>query len=89
MLDELGFRRRLVRVLCRILTQQHLLSDNQKPETQTPVLVKEKRRTERTCGVVEPGAVDGDAEPGTCITIGDLGDLGEVSVLSILLVAGS
>lgn len=53
------------------------------------MLVKEKRRTERTCGVVEPGAVDGDAEPGTCITIGDLGDLGEVSVLSILLVAGS
>lgn len=50
------------------------------------MLVKEKRRTERTCGVVEPGAVDGDAEPGTCITIGDLG---EVSVLRILLVAGS
>jgi hypothetical protein len=48
--------------------------------------VNEKRRTERTWGVVEPGAVDGDAEPGTCITIGDLGEL---SVLRLLVVAGS
>jgi hypothetical protein len=84
-LDELGVRRRLVRVLCRILTQ-HLLSDNQKPQTQTPVLVKENRRTERTWGVVEPGAIDGDAERGTCITIGDLWEL---SVLRLLVVPGS
>ena len=50
------------------------------------MLVKEKRRTERTWRVVEAGAVDGDAEKSACITVGNLGEL---SVLRLLVLAGS
>jgi len=58
---------------CSAELTMHLPLGTLNPHTWARCTGLRETEAERTWWVVEAGAVDGDAEPGTGITIGDLG----------------